>query len=379
MNRVIDIPKSLLISFYISRLKLHLLVSRPTTLGDAFAFARITDARLEGQTAALTGTTTKPVAAVTPQRQLVPRLGGVSGTTNTTKPPSLPNPTGTSKPLAIKWISSAERQERLNKGLCFNCDNRWTHGYKCPGKFLLLITKEEDDMGAATGDGGDDAVESGDISILNSLIGHGSPRSLPLWEKIGKGDVYVLNYNGSTHNFIRLDVVEKMCLPIKSTKTFKVYIGSGESLLCESVCSSVTVHMQGVEHQFYVKKTKCVFGAETLEYLGHMISGRRVEMDPKKVIAVRDWLKPTTQRQVRGFLGLAGYYRRFIKGYATMAAPLTELLRKDAFRWDDQEATTFWELKQQLSTTPILSLPDFTQEFFVKADASDYGIGAVLL
>ncbi|GJS99094.1 ty3-gypsy retrotransposon protein [Tanacetum coccineum] len=107
--------------------------------------------------------------------------------------------------------------------------------------------------------------------------------------------------------------------------------------------------------------------------------GRRVEMDPMKVIAVHDCPEPTTQRQVRGFLGLAGYYRCFIKGYATMAAPLTKLLRKDAFRWDDQETTTFWELKQQLSTTPILSLPDFTQEFFVKADASDYGIGAVLL
>ncbi|GJZ18395.1 ty3-gypsy retrotransposon protein [Tanacetum coccineum] len=127
------------------------------------------------------------------------------------------------------------------------------------------------------------------------------------------------------------------------------------------------------EHQFYVRKTKCVFGAETLEYLGHMISGRGVKMDPEKVIMVRDWPEPTTQRQVRGFLGLAGYYRHFIKGYATMAAPLTELLRKDGFRWGGQEAAAFQELKQQLSTTPILSLPDFTQEFVVEADASDYG------
>ncbi|GJX95246.1 ty3-gypsy retrotransposon protein [Tanacetum coccineum] len=133
------------------------------------------------------------------------------------------------------------------------------------------------------------------------------------------------------------------------------------------------------EHQFYVKKTKYVFGAETLEYLGHMISGREVEMDPKKVIAVRDWPEQTTQCQVRGFLGLAGYYRRFIKGYATMAAPLMELLRKDGFRWGGQKATTFQEIKQQLSTTPILSLPNFKQEFVVEADASDYGIGAVLL
>ncbi|GKG28891.1 retrotransposon-related protein, partial [Tanacetum coccineum] len=84
MNRVTDILESLLISFYISRLKLHLqrelLVSKPTTLGDAFAWAQITEARLEGQVTALTGTTTKTVAAMTPQRQLVSRLRGVSGT-----------------------------------------------------------------------------------------------------------------------------------------------------------------------------------------------------------------------------------------------------------------------------------------------------------
>nr|GEW88537.1 retrotransposon-related protein [Tanacetum cinerariifolium] len=134
MNRVTDIPESLFISFYIYGLKLHLqrelLVSKPTRLGDTFAFAKITEAPLKGHTAILTGTTTKTVADVTPQRH--------------------------------------------------------------------------------------------------------------------KGDVHFPIDNGSTSNFIRPDVVEKMCLPIKSTKAFKVYIGSGESLLCESVCSSVTLHMKGV-------------------------------------------------------------------------------------------------------------------------------------
>ncbi|GKF61218.1 hypothetical protein Tco_0181272, partial [Tanacetum coccineum] len=159
------------------------------------------------------------MAFVTPQRKSVSHLGEVSGTTSTTKPPSLPNPTGTSKPLAIKWISPTKWQERLNKGLYFN-----------------------------------------------------------------------------------------------------------EPFIC-------TIFAQ--EHQFNVKKTKCVFGAETLEYLGHMISGGGVEMDPKKVIAVGDWPELTTQRQM----------------------------------WGDQEATDFWKLKQQLSTTPILCLLDFTQEFVVEADA----------
>ncbi|GJX85258.1 ty3-gypsy retrotransposon protein [Tanacetum coccineum] len=224
----------------------------------------------------------------------------------------------------------------------------------------------------------DEAVESGDISILNS----------------------------STHNFVRPDVVERMCLPLEATKAFKVYIGSGETLLCENVCSRVTLHMQGLEvevdlyvlpmqgpdvvlgkasmwiyecrgyalqarvptclppprsvdhrihllpntkpvnvrpyryphyqkgkmeklvnemlsqgiirfsqspfsspeHRFLVKRSKCVFGAGELEYLGHIISARGVQMDPKKIEAVREWPVPKNQRQVQGFLGLAGYY-----------------------------------------------------------------------
>ncbi|GJZ67422.1 ty3-gypsy retrotransposon protein [Tanacetum coccineum] len=98
-----------------------------------------------------------------------------------------------------------------------------------------------------------------------------------------------------------------------------------------------------------------------------MISGCGVEMDPKKVIAMHDWTEPMTQHQVRGFLGLAGYYRHFIKGYATMAAPLTELLRKDGFRWGGQEAAAFQELKQQLSTAPILTT--YQKELFAIVEA----------
>ncbi|GKB40626.1 ty3-gypsy retrotransposon protein [Tanacetum coccineum] len=112
---------------------------------------------------------------------------------------------------------------------------------------------------------------------------------------------------------------------------------------------------------------------------GHIISRHGVEMDPKKVSAVREWPIPQSQRHVRGFLGLAGYYRRFIKGYATLAAPLTDLLRKDGFKWGDRESEAFKALKQQLSTTPVLGLPDFEKTFTVETDASGDGIGAVLL
>ncbi|GJY09530.1 retrotransposon-related protein [Tanacetum coccineum] len=92
----------------------------------------------------------------------------------------------------------------------------------------------------------DDAMESGDISILNSLVGHGSPQSLQLWGTLGSGRVHILIDNGSTHNFVQPGVVERMHLPITGTKTFKVYIGSGETLLCENMCAQVTIDIQGL-------------------------------------------------------------------------------------------------------------------------------------
>ncbi|GJZ06966.1 RNA-directed DNA polymerase, eukaryota, reverse transcriptase zinc-binding domain protein [Tanacetum coccineum] len=122
--------------------------------------------------------------------------------------------------------------------------------------------KYEDPQGALSKllqkDSKEDVVESGDISSLNSLIGQGGPCSLQLWGMIGLGTVHVLIDNGSTYNFVRPDVVEKICLPVQSSKPFKVYIESGETLLYESICSRVTLSMQGLimEVDLYVLPTK---------------------------------------------------------------------------------------------------------------------------
>ncbi|GKE11475.1 hypothetical protein Tco_1415026, partial [Tanacetum coccineum] len=120
-------------------------------------------------------------------------------------------------PLAIKWISPAERQERLSEGLCFNCDNKWVRGHKCPDKFLLVMADEEDDREPTTKTTQEDVVESGDILILNSLVGHGSPRSLQLWGSSGSGKVHILIDNCSTHNFVQPRVVERIAQNSKVT------------------------------------------------------------------------------------------------------------------------------------------------------------------
>ncbi|GJT60682.1 ty3-gypsy retrotransposon protein [Tanacetum coccineum] len=709
MNRVTDISENLLISFYVSGLKPNLqrelLVAKPTNLGDAFALARVTEARLDDQRVSVVGQATTVASGGGSQRtqssRVVTTVPQPTGVSQSVKTPLLPTPTsGTSKvtpkPLPIKWISAAERQERLSKGLCFNCDNRWVRGHKCSSKFLLLMADEDVEEEQPPETEHEEALESGDISILNSLVGHGSPRSLQLWGTLGTGPVHILIDNGSTHNFIQPGVVERMKLPVTNTKRFKVYIGSGETLLCENICGQVSIEMQGLcmkvdlyvlpmkgpdivlgiqwlqqlgkvthdysqqtmeftwldrdyklqgddslrmkqislrhmrglleaddvyrvyelysltseeqtqstiaaegvavppeivqlltrfeslfqvpttlpphrsvdhrihlypntkpvnvrpyhyphyqkgemeklvnemlsqgiirvsqspfsspvllvkkkdgsyrfcvdyralnevtikdkfsiptademfdelggaviftkldlragyhqirvherdvyktdfrthdghyeflvmpfgltnapstfqatmnrlfspylrkfvivffddilvysatltahlehlecvfkclqDHHFYVKQSKCVFGALSLEYLGHIISGQGVEMDPKKIDAVKDWPVPTNQRQVRGFLGLAGYYRRFIKDYATVVAPLTSLLQKHGFQWGEMEQKVFDDLKSRMSSAPILGLPNFDEMFVVETDASDVGIGVVLL
>ncbi|XP_057453401.1 uncharacterized protein LOC130745246 [Lotus japonicus] len=133
------------------------------------------------------------------------------------------------------------------------------------------------------------------------------------------------------------------------------------------------------KHSFYVKKSKCAFFTPVIEYLGHFISASGVATDPTKIKVIQEWPEPTTIKQLRGFLGLTCYYRRFIKGYSIMASPLTDLLKKDGFLWSVAAADAFLKLKNALVTAPVLAIPDMQKPFTVETDASSTGIGAVLL
>lgn len=132
------------------------------------------------------------------------------------------------------------------------------------------------------------------------------------------------------------------------------------------------------QHQLFLKRNKCSFGQPSVAYLGHVITEEGVAMDKAKVDAVLAWPQPRSVLVVRGFLGLTGYYRQFIKNYGTIAAPLTKLLRKDAFFWTDDASAAFQAFQCALTTTPVLQLSDFAQAFVVKCDASGHGFGAVL-
>lgn len=134
------------------------------------------------------------------------------------------------------------------------------------------------------------------------------------------------------------------------------------------------------DNQWQVKLSKCAFAQQEITYLGHTVSRKGVATDASKIAPLVTWPAPTTIKQVRGFLGMIGYYRKFIKNYGVICKPLTNLLKKGVvFVWTSEPEVAFQTLKTALITAPVLALPDFSKEFIIQSDASECGIGAVLM
>ncbi|KAL5560581.1 hypothetical protein UlMin_036792 [Ulmus minor] len=134
------------------------------------------------------------------------------------------------------------------------------------------------------------------------------------------------------------------------------------------------------QHQLYAKFSKCEFWLSSVQFLGHVVSKDGISVDASKIEAVSKWPAPTNVTEIRSFLGLAGYYRRFVEGFSSLSAPLTGLTKKNKkFEWTERCERNFQELKRRLTSAPILIVPSEDEEFTIYCDASKMGLGAVLM
>ncbi|GJW88765.1 putative reverse transcriptase domain-containing protein [Tanacetum coccineum] len=134
------------------------------------------------------------------------------------------------------------------------------------------------------------------------------------------------------------------------------------------------------KEELYAKFLKCEFWLSKVQFLGHVIDSEGIHVDPTKIESIKDWASPKTPTEIRQFLGLAGYYRRFIEGFSKIAKPMTKLTQKNVkFDWSEKAEAAFQLLKQKLCSAPILALPEGSENFVVYCDASRKGLGAVLM
>ncbi|GJW02311.1 putative reverse transcriptase domain-containing protein [Tanacetum coccineum] len=134
------------------------------------------------------------------------------------------------------------------------------------------------------------------------------------------------------------------------------------------------------KEELYAKFSKCEFWIPKVQFLGHVIDSKGIHVDPAKIESIKDWASPKSPTEIRQFLGLAGYYRRFIEGFSKIAKPMTKLTQKKVkFEWGDKQEAAFQLLKQKLCSAPILALPEGSEDFIAYCDASKKGLGAVLM
>ncbi|GKA02263.1 putative reverse transcriptase domain-containing protein [Tanacetum coccineum] len=134
------------------------------------------------------------------------------------------------------------------------------------------------------------------------------------------------------------------------------------------------------KEKLYAKFSKCEFWIPKVQFLGHVIDSRGIHVDPAKIESIKDWASPKTPTEIRQFLGLAGYYRRFIEGFSKIAKSMTKLTQKGIkFDWGEKEENAFQLIKQKLCSAPILALPKGSEDFVVYCDASHKGLGVVLM
>ncbi|GJW90719.1 putative nucleotidyltransferase, ribonuclease H [Tanacetum coccineum] len=179
-----------------------------------------------------------------------------------------------------------------------------------------------------------------------------------------------------------MDLMNRVCKPYLD-KFVIVFID--DILIYSKTKEDHEVHLGLVlellrKEKLYAKFSKCEFWLQEVHFLGHVVNQNGIHVDPSKIEAVKNWKTPTTPSEIRSFLGLAGYYRRFIANFSKIAKPLTSLTQKNQkYVWGMEQEEAFQTLKNNLCDAPILTLPDGVEDFVVYCDASNQGLGCVLM
>ncbi|GJR35914.1 reverse transcriptase domain-containing protein [Tanacetum coccineum] len=179
-----------------------------------------------------------------------------------------------------------------------------------------------------------------------------------------------------------MDLINRVCKPYLD-KFVIVFID--DILIYSKMKEDHEVHLGLVmellrKEKLYAKFSKCEFWLQEVHFLGHVVNQNGIHVDPSKIEAVKNWKTPTTPSEIRSFLGLAGYYRRFIANFSKIAKPLTSLTQKNQkYVWGVEQEEAFQTLKNNLCDAPILTLPDGVEDFVVYCDASNQGLGCVLM
>nr|GEV64019.1 retrovirus-related Pol polyprotein from transposon 297 family [Tanacetum cinerariifolium] len=344
------------------------------------------------------------------------------------KYPALPSP------APRKQLSQKEFANKRAKNLCFYCDKKYVPGHKCSGQmYALEISPLEEDADLSLEETLNEANSSQlmlcyypwedvnwkeSVSELQFMSGKQLSREVVdrgassfssincLWPTASMNLMQTglepnTPYDPQLRNLLQepyryhlnqKDVIEQMVNELLDTgvammnSAFKPFLRKFTLVFFDDILlynPSMATHLHHLrqvlqvmrEHTLYAKESNYVFGTNSVEYLGHIISARGVATDPKKIEATQAWPVPTKIKQLRGFLGLTRYYKRFIQGYASVSQPLTILLKKNALLWTSEAQVSFEKLKQASTEGSVLALLDFNEEFIIEIDASGYGIG----
>ncbi|KAJ9541386.1 hypothetical protein OSB04_027892 [Centaurea solstitialis] len=179
-----------------------------------------------------------------------------------------------------------------------------------------------------------------------------------------------------------MDLMNRVCRPMLDRS---VIVFIDDILVYSKTKEDHVVHLPEVlevlrKERLYAKFSKCAFWLEEVQFLGHVVNREGIKVDPSKIEAIMSWEVPTSPTEIRSFLGLAGYYRRFIQDFSKIAVPLTRLTKKsEPFVWGAEQQTAFETLRRKLCEAPVLTLPEGVEDMTVYCDASRLGLGCVLM